>query len=141
MFEVDATCAIFIISFLLFIYLLNKTLWQPIAALQQGRQENINHKQEKAKQQRTEAKELKERLARQMQKIREQQKETVQQVQKESKQAFEKQREAALEHLQAQKETQAAADRASREDFRERLAGFSAELAPLIGRKLSGVNL
>ena len=42
MLEVNFTCVIFIFSFLLFVYLLNKTLWKPIGKIKHEREAEIS---------------------------------------------------------------------------------------------------
>jgi len=48
MLEINGTCLVFVLSFLLFVLLLNQTLWRPIAIVKKVREADLLSEQEKA---------------------------------------------------------------------------------------------
>lgn len=48
MLEINGTCLVFILSFLVFVYLLNKTLWKPVGQIKEIRNNDLLSEQDKA---------------------------------------------------------------------------------------------
>lgn len=141
MLEVNFTCVIFIFSFLLFVYLLNKTLWSPIGKIKEERESEVSGELLKAQETERKTNQIIQQVHSELENIRNSEQETLNNIFQEfAQKRIEEERKLKSEFETTRKKTHEEVD-SERVNLLSKVDQESAKLANVIVQKLAPSSL